>query len=67
MKDFYVIEVKSLWLSLYSKVWRFQYRKRRKIARIFAKMVRRYDKYAHAPRLYRVEQYKVEIRQSWHL
>lgn len=55
MKDFQIIEVNSLWLRLYGKVWRFHYRLRAKIRRIQANAYRKESQVNKRPRLYRVE------------
>lgn len=54
MKEFQVIEVKSLWLRLYGKVWRSRYRFFAKIRRVQAKAKYHAKTSENKPRLYRV-------------
>ncbi|CVI68029.1 hypothetical protein BN3659_01039 [Alistipes sp. CHKCI003] len=55
MKEFQIIEVNSLRLRLYGKVWRFCYRLRTKIRRIQSKAVYNALRTENRPRLYRIK------------
>lgn len=54
MREFQVIEVKSLWLRLYGKVWRFRYRFFANIRRAKAKAKYHAWTSENKPRIYRV-------------
>lgn len=55
MDEFQVIEVKSLWLCLSGRIWRFMYRVRRKAMRCQTKAMYKALKADNKPRIYRVE------------
>lgn len=55
MKEFDEITIHSIWVKISGRLWRFQYRFRRKIERMQAKSLYKVLKDENRPRVYRIE------------
>ena len=54
MSDFMVIEVKSIWVRLSGRIWRFKYNLKAKIRRVKGQFTYNQNKQRMKPRIYRV-------------